>query len=160
MSIFARLGATVTPGAPLSQPKPPRTRHVDFCPPRSDSGERCHPVMPSFDDDRLAPLAGIELRYVLTMYLFQRCPTTVARLVDAITWQDFDIAGRPSKSLSDALRWEIRSRRVRRLRRGLYGPASMPRATEYRIHQRVLALRAETGRLSLPMRAKRRAPGC
>ena len=94
-------------------------------------------------------LRGIDLRYVLTMYLFQHGPATVASLVDALTWQGFEIAGRPSKSVSDALRWEIRRCRVRRLRRGLYGPVSMPRATEYRIHQRVLALRAETGRLSL-----------
>ena len=32
--------------------------------------------------------------------------------------------------------------RVRRLARGLYGPGYVPRATEYRMHQRVLALRA------------------
>ena len=41
----------------------------------------------------------------------------------------------------DALRWEIGRRRVR-LGRGLYGPGRTPRATEYRIHQRVLASRA------------------
>jgi hypothetical protein len=32
--------------------------------------------------------------------------------------------------------------RVRRIKRGRYGPLSMPRATEYRIHRRALALRA------------------
>jgi hypothetical protein len=45
--------------------------------------------------------------------------------------------------VSDALRHEIARGRVFRLKRGRYGPAEMPRATEYRIHQRVLALREE-----------------
>jgi hypothetical protein len=87
-------------------------------------------------------LQGLELRYVLTMYLVQHGPTTVKELIDAIRWQGFDVDGRASKQVSDALRWERRRGRVRRLARGLYGPGSVPRATEYRIHQRVLALRA------------------
>jgi hypothetical protein len=53
------------------------------------------------------------------------------------------------KSVSDALRWEMRYGRVRRLARGRYGPGWMPRGTEYRIHQRVLALRTEAAQLSL-----------
>jgi len=52
------------------------------------------------------------------------------------------VQGRPSKAVSDALRWEIEHGRVRRLGRGRYGPAYIPRSTDYRIHQRVLALRA------------------
>jgi hypothetical protein len=87
-------------------------------------------------------LQGIELRYVLTMYLLQHGPTTVDDLIDAIRWQGFDVNGRASKLISDALRWERRRGRVRRLARGLYGPGLMPRATEYRNHERVLALRA------------------
>ena len=87
-------------------------------------------------------LNGIELRYALTMYLLQHGPTTVRELVEAMEWQGFDISGRASKQVSDALRWERRRGRVRRLARGLYGPGYVPRATEYRIYQRVLALRA------------------
>jgi hypothetical protein len=87
-------------------------------------------------------LQGLEFRYVLTMYLVQHGPTTVEELIDAIRFQGFDVDGRASKQVSDALRWERRRGRVRRLARGLYGPGSVPRATEYRIHQRVLALRA------------------
>jgi hypothetical protein len=64
-------------------------------------------------------------------------------LVDALDYQGFEIPWRASKSVSDALRPDIANGRVRRLKRGLYGPGSMPRATEYRIHQRVLALRVE-----------------
>jgi hypothetical protein len=87
-------------------------------------------------------LQGLELRYVLTMYLVQHGPQTVNELIDAIRWQGFDVDGRVSKQVSDALRWERRRGRVRRLARGLYGPGFLPRATEYRIYQRVLALRA------------------
>jgi hypothetical protein len=88
-------------------------------------------------------LRGTELRYALTMYLFQHGPTTVADLIDALDIQGFEIPGRPSKSVSDALRWEMERGRVRRLKRGRYGPFEMPRATEYRIHKHVLALREE-----------------
>jgi hypothetical protein len=87
-------------------------------------------------------LQGLELRYVLTMYLAQHGPRTVNELIDAIRWQGFDVDGRASKQVSDALRWERRRGRVRRLARGLYGPGFIPRATEYRIYQRVLELRA------------------
>jgi hypothetical protein len=88
-------------------------------------------------------LRAIELRYVLTMQLAQHGRATVKQLVDALTSQGFVLAGRPSKAVSDALRWEIGRGRVYRLRRGLYGPGSMPRSTEYRILKRVLSLRAE-----------------
>jgi len=88
-------------------------------------------------------LRGVELRYALTMYLFQRGPQTVADLVEALEFQCFDVPGRASKVVSDALRREIAHGRVFRLKRGRYGPGEMPRATEYRIHQRVLALREE-----------------
>jgi hypothetical protein len=91
---------------------------------------------------------GIELRYLLTMQLFLQGPATITELVDTLTSQGFEVAGRASKSVSDALRWEIGRGRVRRLGRARYGPAWMPRSTEYRIHQRVLALRAQTQTLS------------
>jgi hypothetical protein len=93
-------------------------------------------------------LRGIELRYALTLYLFQHGPRTVADLIDALSYQGFDIPGRASKTVSDALRREIVNGRVRRLKRGQYGPGSMPRATEYRIHQRVMALREEAAEIS------------
>lgn len=91
----------------------------------------------------MRPLRGIELRYVLAMHLAHHGPATVAELVEALSAQGFTIAGRPSKSVSDALRWEMVRGGVRRLRRGRYGPSFMPRATEHRIHKRVLVLREE-----------------
>ena len=74
-------------------------------------------------------LRGIELRYALTMHLAQHGPATVTSLVASLAAHGFDTGGRPSKSVSDALRWEIAHGR-RRLGRGLYGPAGMPRAIE------------------------------
>jgi hypothetical protein len=87
-------------------------------------------------------LQGIELRYALTMYLLQHGPTTVDELIKALEWQGFEIRERASKQVSDALRWERRRGRVRRLARGLYGPGFLPRGTEYRIYSRVMTLRA------------------
>jgi hypothetical protein len=96
----------------------------------------------------LLEVSGIELRYLLTTYLFDHGPATVGELVEALTYHGFRIGGRPSKSVSDALRWEMAHGRVFRLRRGRYGPASMPRATVYRMNQRVLALHARVAELS------------
>jgi hypothetical protein len=87
-------------------------------------------------------LQGIDLRYALTMHLLQHGPTTVGELIEAMEWQGFEIRGRASKQVSDALRWERRRRRVRRLARGIYGPGYVPRGTEYRIYTRVMAMRA------------------
>jgi hypothetical protein len=93
-------------------------------------------------------LHGIELRYVLTMHLAHNGLATIAEMMDALNAQGFCVSGRASKAISDALRWEMGRERVRRLGRGLYGPRYIPRGTEYRIHQRVLALRA-AAKLSL-----------
>ena len=86
-------------------------------------------------------LRGIELRYVLTMQLLSHGPASITELADALAWHGFVVAGRASKSISDALRWEMGYGRVRRLRRGLYAPGWMPRGTEHRIYKRVMALR-------------------
>jgi hypothetical protein len=93
-------------------------------------------------------LRGVELRYALTMALAVNGPMTVPELVDELARQGFSVDGRASKIVSDALRWEIRRDRVRRHKRGRYGPGCMPRSTAHRIWQRVLALRAEA-KLSL-----------
>jgi hypothetical protein len=75
------------------------------------------------------------------MHLARHGRAGIAELEQALRRFGFEFAGRPSKSISDALRWEMRYGRVRRHARGMYGPGSMPRSTEYRIHQRELALR-------------------
>lgn len=95
-------------------------------------------------------LRGTELRYVLTRYLQLNGPTTVAGLVEALDEWGFTVAGRPSKVISDALRWERVRDRVRPLDRGRYAAKwGIPRGTEHRIHRRVAELRAEARALSL-----------
>jgi hypothetical protein len=91
-------------------------------------------------------LRGIELRYVLTMHLLSHGRSTITELLDALAFHGFSVASPAPKSVSDALRWERRRGRVRRLGRGLYGPGQMPRGTEHRIHRRVLALRGQAAK--------------
>ena len=91
-------------------------------------------------------LQGVELRYVLTTNLAVHGTATIFEMVELLEYQGFTVAGRPSKTVSDALRWEMRRGRVRRLRRGLYGPGQMPRSTEHYIHKRVIAMRDEAAR--------------
>jgi hypothetical protein len=91
-------------------------------------------------------LRGIELRYVLTWHLALHGRASIADLVEALAFHGFDVDDPAGKSISDALRWERRRGRVRHLGWGVYGPGCLPRGTEHRIHQRVLALRAEANR--------------
>src|SRR4051812_49717771 len=67
-------------------------------------------------------LQGIELRYACTMYLLQHGPTTVDEVIKALEWQGFEIRGRASKKVSDALRWERRGGRGGRPARGPFRP--------------------------------------
>jgi hypothetical protein len=92
-------------------------------------------------------LRGTELRYVLTHHLHLHGPATVAELIDMLEFHGFETRGRPSKAISDALRWELRKGRVGRGRRGRYGPGWMPRSTAHRIDRRVLALRREANEM-------------
>ena len=70
-------------------------------------------------------------------------------LIAGLAYWGFAVDGRPSKTVSDALRWERRRGRVMRRGRGLYSAGEMPRSTEHRIISRVLELRKEAGSLSL-----------
>ncbi len=101
------------------------------------------PAMPTRREIR-----GIELRYVLTFYLSQNGQATIPDLLEALDYYNFGIVGNPSKTVSDALRWEVARGRVRRRRRGLYGPGAMPRSTEDRIRKRAISLRAEADAMS------------
>jgi hypothetical protein len=92
-------------------------------------------------------LRGTELRYVLTMNLARHGKSTIPDLIDTLEYQGFGIPGHASKVVSDALRWEMRKGRVRRLRWGLYGPGQMPRSTEHYINKRYMELRDEAASL-------------
>jgi hypothetical protein len=116
---------------------------VVLCPPSSDKRVDVIAACHRLTMDTMRRLRGIELRYVLSHHLAHHGRATVVDLFGALTAHGFGVDGRPSKSISDALRWEMRRGRVRRFKRGVYGPGSMPRSTEYRIQQRVLSLRDE-----------------
>jgi len=59
----------------------------------------------------------------------------VAELVTELERGGFVLAGRPSKEISDALRWEVARGRVVRVGRGRYRAAAIPGATRRRIRK-------------------------
>jgi len=94
-------------------------------------------------------LRGTDLRYVLTRLLQVLGPLTVTELCAELENWGFAVEGRPTKVVSDALRWEMRRDRVRRRGHGLYGAGSAPGGTAYRIIDRVTTLRAEADALRI-----------
>jgi hypothetical protein len=91
---------------------------VPMCPPLSEKGVRLR-ALSDLDATvrcgRHDATAGIELRYVVTIHLLSHGPASISELAEAVAWQGFAVAGRASKSISDALRWEMGYGRVRRL---------------------------------------------
>ncbi len=83
------------------------------------------------------PIAGLHLRYLLTLHLADCGKSSIAGLVAAVEQAGFALTGRPSKAVSDALRWEVRRGRVVRLARGRYGPGTMPRQTRNWMRRRM-----------------------
>ncbi len=49
----------------------------------------------------LLEVRGVELRYLLTTYLFDHGPASVDELVDALAYQGFAVKGRPSNAVSE-----------------------------------------------------------
>lgn len=88
------------------------------------------------------PLRGLSLRYVLALHLAAAAgrPCSVDELVTGVERAGFLVAGRPSKAVSDALRWEVARNRVVRLDRNRYAAGHIPRSTRYRIEAHVRAL--------------------
>ena len=91
----------------------------------------------------MTTLRGTNLRYALTRLLQLFGPSSVSEHVDGLTKWGFTVEGRPSKTVSDALRWEMGRARVWRIGRGRYRYADAPRSTEHRIIRRVAQLRKE-----------------
>ena len=109
----------------------------------------CRRRVPRFPDmDEHFLLRCIDLRYLLITHIYDHGIVTVDDLVESLTRQGFVINGRPSKTVSDALRTDVKIGRVIRRGRGRYGPGVMPRATEHRIDRRVHQLRAEVTALA------------
>jgi Arc/MetJ-type ribon-helix-helix transcriptional regulator len=75
-------------------------------------------------------LTGRLLRYQLTLILRAAGrPMTVKELIGALDALGHPIAGRASKTVSDALRQEVRRGRVRRGRRATYLVGHIPEST-------------------------------
>ncbi|MEM9650516.1 MAG: hypothetical protein AAGA65_00380 [Actinomycetota bacterium] len=82
----------------------------------------------------ITPLRGRSLRFMLVDHIRRRGTMTVAEMVTALAAEGHNIPGRPSKVISDALRWEIARGRVKRIGRGVYCAGRTPRTTARRIH--------------------------
>ena len=79
------------------------------------------------------PLRGRGLRFVLVDELMNHPSMTVAQMVTTIADHGYDVGGRASKVISDALRWKQRRGRVIRLARGVYAYHRAPATTARRI---------------------------
>ena len=88
-------------------------------------------------------LRGTDLRYTLTRLIQVLGPMTVSDLCAQLENLNFGVEGRPTKVVSDALRWEMGRDRVIRRGRGLYGEGWAPTGTAYRIVDRVESLKVE-----------------
>ena len=76
-------------------------------------------------------LVGLELRYALSLELLAAAGNlSMVKLVAALERDGFLVLGRSSKTVSDALRWEVRRGRVLRLGRGLYASGKVPSRDE------------------------------
>ena len=88
----------------------------------------------SVDSRRVeVPLRGRGLRFLLVDELAKRDSMTVAEMVVMVRRYGFDLGGRESKIISDALRWELARGRVVKLARGVYRYGKVPISTARRI---------------------------
>ena len=55
-------------------------------------------------DTQPGQLRALDLRYVLTAHLHELGPLSVEQLISELTDDGFDLTGRPSQTISDALR--------------------------------------------------------
>lgn len=79
-------------------------------------------------------LHTLELRRYLVARIIERGgATAISTLVEDLADGGFSVAGRESKTISDALRAEVARGRVVRVERGVYAEADIPRSTRYRI---------------------------
>jgi hypothetical protein len=92
----------------------------------------------------LQTLRGLELRYALTVQLLEAGhDLSVSGLEAGLAAHGFVPVGRAGKTISDALRWEIRRGRVIRMGPDRYRTGYIPRQTKSRIRRRVLARRLQ-----------------
>jgi hypothetical protein len=89
-------------------------------------------------------IRGLCLRYLLALHLSDVGRTCTTReLVEAVQAAGFELFDRPSKTVSDALRWEVRRGRVTRLGRGVYAAGTIAPETKRRMRRQIAELRAQ-----------------
>lgn len=83
-------------------------------------------------------IAGTALRHAICVCLLEaNAPLTLSEVVAGLEHLAVVVPGRASKTVSDALRWEVRNGRAIRVRRSVYQAGSMPRSTEWWIRRQV-----------------------
>lgn len=82
-------------------------------------------------------------RYLVACIIERGGEATTADLVADLSDAGFEVAGRPGKTISDALRAELARHRIVRLERGVYAEAPIPRSTRYRILATARSLRSD-----------------
>ncbi len=78
-------------------------------------------------------LRGRGLRFVLLEEIRRRGTMTVAEMVVVVGEHGYPVRGRTSKTISDALRWEVARGRVQRIARGVYRYGRVPATTARRV---------------------------
>ncbi len=89
-------------------------------------------------------LGGLLLRYELCIVLHEaRRSLPVAEIVRRVEADGFAVGPNPHKVVADALRWEVRRGRARRVRRGVYATGRLPRSSESKMRSALRRLRIE-----------------
>jgi hypothetical protein len=70
-------------------------------------------------------------------------PLTISEIVARVRCDGFELPDNANKAVSDALRWELRRKRVDRVRRGLYAAGRVPRSSEFRMRRTITEARKE-----------------
>ena len=92
----------------------------------------------------LRPLAGVMLRYEVCLVLCDAGrPLPIDEIVFRVRRDGFELPERANKAVSDALRWDLRRKRVDRIRRGLYAAGRVPRSSEFRMRRAIAEARRE-----------------
>ncbi len=88
-------------------------------------------------------LSGRHLRYALVLALLSSGTLTTRELVAHLEGRGYRVAGRPSKTVADALRWEVRRGRVVRDGRNRYRAGHVAKSTRSYMRARLHASSAE-----------------
>lgn len=88
------------------------------------------------------PITGRPLRVLIVdLLVAHRAPRSIRQIVQELDSLHTPFGARPSKAISDALRWEVRRGRVESCGRGVYRFVGAPPTTVSRIRRRARSVR-------------------